>query len=87
MRRTVAHGRHLWLVGFLALGGITYSALGIAMAASLSPSDPVPGERSVAAYVYLITFALSLVALGAAAIGLWRRRRRHDQSNNASAAA
>ncbi len=75
-----------WLIGLVALGGFLYSVLGYGMAASLSPSDPVPGQRSVAAYVYLIAFAVSLLVLVAAVIALIRRRR-HDHSNDASAVA
>jgi len=67
--------RRTWLVGLAALGGLLYSALGMVMAASLSPADPVPGRRRLAAYLYLITFAISLVVLVAAVIALIRRRR------------
>jgi dipeptide/tripeptide permease len=74
----------LWLVAFVALGGLMYSALGISMIASLAP-DPPTRQWTVAAYAYLAAFVVSFAALVAALITLFRRRKR-DRSNPSSAA-
>jgi TRAP-type C4-dicarboxylate transport system permease small subunit len=75
----------LWLIGIAALGVLFYSAIGYGMVASLSPADPVPGQRSVAAYVYLILLIVSVLILVGAAIALIKRRGR-ERSRDASTA-
>ncbi len=75
----------LWLVGLIALAGLAYSLLGYAMAGALAVADQVPGQRVVAAYVYLALAGLSFLMLLAAAIALIKRYR-HDHSSGASSA-
>jgi uncharacterized membrane protein YhaH (DUF805 family) len=73
-----------WLMGFVALGGLFYSALGIGMVGSLAP-DPPTRQWTIAAYVYLAAFVVCLVALIVAVIVLFRRPG-HDASSDGSAA-
>jgi len=75
----------LWLVGLIALAGLAYSLLGYAMAGALAVADRVPGQRVVAAYIYLAFAGISLLVLLTAAIALIKRYR-HDHSSGASSA-
>ena len=75
----------LWLVGLIALAGLAYSLLGYAMAGVLAVADQVPGQRVVAAYIYLALAGIWFVVLLTAAIALIKRYRR-DHSSGASSA-
>jgi len=74
----------MWLIAIAALGGVLFSALGIAMVVDLAPY-PITHQWTVTAYVYLVAFVVSLSILVGAVIALIRRRVR-DHSNDASAA-
>jgi TRAP-type C4-dicarboxylate transport system permease small subunit len=75
----------LWLVGLIALAVLAYSLLGYAMAGALAVADEVPGQRVVAAYIYLALVGISFLVLLTAAIALIKRYR-HDHSRGASSA-
>ncbi len=74
----------MWLIAIAALGGVLFSALGIAMVVDLAPY-PITHQWTVAGYVYLVAFFVSLSILVGAVITLTRRRVR-GHSNDASAA-
>jgi len=75
----------LRLVALIALGGLAYSLLGYAMAGALAVADQVPGQRVVAAYIYLALAGISFLVLLTAGIALIKRYRR-DHSRAASSA-
>jgi TRAP-type C4-dicarboxylate transport system permease small subunit len=75
----------LWVVGLIALAGFAYSLLGYAMAGALAVADQVPGQRVVAAYIYLALAGISFLVLLIAVIALIKRYR-HDHSSGASSA-
>jgi len=75
----------LWLVGVIAFAGLAYSLLGYVMAGVLAVADQVPGQRVVAAYIYLALAGISFLVLLTAAIALIKRYR-HDHSRGASSA-
>jgi heme/copper-type cytochrome/quinol oxidase subunit 2 len=73
-----------WVVGFVALAVLLYSALGIGMVGSMAP-DPPTKQWTIAAYLYMATFVISLLVLTASVIVLVRRRRRDRSSPGAAA--
>lgn len=71
-------------MGFAALAAVLYSALGIGMVGSMAPDLPTK-HWTIAAYVYLTAFVISILVLLAAVVVLVRRRSRGRSSDGPAA--
>jgi hypothetical protein len=74
----------IWLIAFAGLSGTLFSALGLDMVVQLA-AKPAERQLTVAAYVYLIGFVVSLSALIGAVIVLFRRRGRNHSRDRSAA--